>query len=58
MNHKNQISDTYPLFDTFWNNTGLRGTVFPNRTELQAKTDFVSMINDLNSILYSFINIK
>ena len=29
MNHKNQRSDIYPLFDTFWNNTGLKGTMFP-----------------------------
>ncbi len=51
---------TYPLFDTFWNNVGFRGAgkLFGTRTENDALTFFKTLINDTESILYSFIAIK
>ena len=60
MNHKYQSSDIYPLFDTFWNNTGFRGAgkLFGTRNENDALTFFKTLINDTESILYSFIAVK
>lgn len=50
MNHKNQSSDIFPLFNTFWNNTGLRGTVFPLREfpgdNTDALEDFKALVNN------------
>ncbi len=61
MNHKNQISDNYPLFDTFWNNTRLRGTVFENKLDTQKEAaidEFEDFVTDFNSLIYQFISIK
>ena len=53
MNHKNQSSDIFPLFNTFWNNTGLRGTVFPLREfpgdNTDALEDFKALVNNTSS---------
>lgn len=48
---------TYPLFDTFWNNVGFRGAgkLFGTRNENDDLTFFKTLINDTESILYSFI---
>ncbi|MBK9510245.1 MAG: hypothetical protein IPO04_12685 [Cytophagaceae bacterium] len=51
----------YHLFDTFWNNTELRGTVFENKLDIQkeaAKDEFEGLVNDINSLIYQFISIK
>lgn len=61
MNPKYQSSDIFPLFDTFWNNTELRGTVFENKLDIQkeaAKDEFEGLVNDINSLIYQFISIK
>lgn len=64
MNPKNQSADIFPLFDTFWNNAGLRGTVWnPDNyptglTKEIAKEDFKGFVDSFNSILYDFINLK
>jgi hypothetical protein len=50
---------TYPLFDTFWNNTGLRGSVFTRTLKSEALRDeFPLLVDNLSSLLYSFIEIK
>jgi hypothetical protein len=53
---------TYPLFDTFWNNTGLRGTVFPLREfpgdNADALKDFEALVNNTSSLIYNFIYVK
>ena len=51
----------YPIFETFRNNTGLRGSLFPDRdyqTEKDlAKDDFIILVNSISSNLYSFIEV-
>ncbi len=53
---------SYPLFDTFWNNTGLRGTVFEGRDfpdeREEALEDFKNLVNSISSELYNFIQVK
>ena len=56
----------YTLFETFWENLGLRGAVFdakiPSDNEEQykekSKVSFINLVDDLNSPIYSFINVK
>jgi hypothetical protein len=57
---------TYPIFDTFWNNEGLRATLFTRPPALTndddylafGKTKFIEFVNNNGSILYAFISIK
>jgi hypothetical protein len=59
---------TYPLFDTFWNNEGLRATLFgakptndsPEKFKEDSKIEFIRLVSDstFSNSLYSFINIK
>jgi hypothetical protein len=50
---------TYPIFDTFWNNEGLRATLFTKTIKSEALADeFPLLVNNFNSLLYSFINVK
>ncbi|MBK6977283.1 MAG: hypothetical protein IPH28_09455 [Cytophagaceae bacterium] len=67
MNHKNQSSDIFPLFDIFWNNTGLRGSIWNDLVgvvnpsplvKTQKFSDFQNKVNSTNSILFNFIDIK
>jgi hypothetical protein len=46
------------IFDTFWNNAGLRGELFEGMDEEEARSDFISLVGNLSSTLYSFIEIK
>jgi hypothetical protein len=49
----------FAIFDTFWNNAGLRGELFTSTIRSEALRDeFPILVNNLNSLLYSFINIK
>ncbi len=52
----------YHLFNTFWNNTGLRGTVFEGRDfpdeREDALEDFKKLVNSISSDLYNFIQVK
>jgi hypothetical protein len=56
----------YAIFDTFWNNAGLRGELFPGlpiQPIPQAikdlkKIDLKNMVDTKNPILYNFIKIK
>lgn len=56
----------YAIFDTFWNNAGLRGELFPRPANLpdeddylnDSKAKFVNFVGNLNPIIYSFIEIK
>lgn len=58
MSSAGNLEYSYPLFDTFWNNTGLRGSLFENMDEEEAKSNFISLVGNLNSSIYSFIEIK
>ncbi len=66
MNPKNQSADIFPLFDTFWNNAGLRGTVFPikiptdtpQQFEQKSKAIFKEMVDTFDPKIYSFIQIN
>jgi hypothetical protein len=51
-------ANDYAIFETFWQNEGLRGTLFPEKSEAQAKADFINYSTNLNSNLYYFINVE
>ncbi len=60
MNPKNQSADYFLFFDTFWNNTGLRGTVFENTDDDEkdgAFLEFKDLVNNTSSLIYNFISI-
>lgn len=65
MNHKNQRSDIYPLFETFWNNTGLRGSLFgpnidPNDEIIynSKKLLFIDWVLNQNPLIFNYIEVK
>ena len=39
----------YEIFDSFWNNLGLREIIMENMTRTQAKSEFINLTNDLSS---------
>jgi hypothetical protein len=57
---------TYPIFDTFWNNEGLRATLWPNlplepipqAIKDLKKIDFINKVISFDPSFYSFINVK
>jgi hypothetical protein len=61
MNQQNHSSD---IFDTFWNNAGLRGELWnPSNyplglTKEIAKEDFENWVDTKNTILFDFIKVK
>jgi hypothetical protein len=49
------------IFETFWNNEALRGTLFTKLEETEkseAKEEFQDLVNDFNSLIYQFIKVK
>lgn len=55
----------YTIFETFWNNTGLRAELFPglplvitDKVESDSKIIFIDLVDTFNPKLYSFIQIK
>jgi len=52
------IENETTAFQTIWNNTELRGSLFGNRTEQLARNYFNTLINNENSIIFNFIKIE
>ena len=52
-------ADNYKIFDTIWNNQALRDVLFPGEDiKDEGEIAFIDLVNNFNSSLYSFINIK
>jgi hypothetical protein len=62
MNQQNHSSD---IFDTFWNNAGLRGELFGLNIDpkdeilyLAKKNIFIEWVRNQNPLIFNFIEIK
>ncbi len=52
------IAFDYNIFETFWNRLPLRVTLFPDMEKDDAKSEFITLVGDTSSIIYSFIQVK
>lgn len=54
-------ANDYAIFDTFWQNEGLRRTLFENSDEDDkeaAFADFQALVNTTSSAIYNFITVN
>jgi len=55
---KKAFIDNADFFDIIWANQNLRGSLFTHTDQVEAFTEFETMINSTNSKLYNFIKIE